>query len=191
MKKQTEWRTHDGMTVPESAVSPYDKKKEPKIQSMYKKLRDAKAKLAEVEDFVMTTADELIRSYYAANGREWKNLESYTLYNYDKSIRVVSRKNSVLQLSDDVNLANAAFNDYLDEVLTDKSADIRVLITRAFSTSKGELDPKRLTSLLGLKIEHPLWKKACEILRSAISTNSTKRFIKVSVKDENGEYVDV
>lgn len=191
MKKQTEWRTHDGMTVPESAVSPYDKKKEPKIQSMYKKLRDAKAKLAEVEDFVMRTADELNRDKYAANGREWNNLESYTLKSYDMSIKIESRKNSKIELNDDVNLAIHAFNEYLDKLLTNQNADIRVLVTRAFSTNKGELNATRLTGLLSVAINDPLWKKACDLLRSAMSTNSTKRYIKMYVKDANGEYVDV
>lgn len=188
MKKQKEWRTHDGILVPDGAISPFDKRKEPKVHSMFKKLAELRDKQIHVDRYIMETADMLIKDYYKSNGKEWDNRESYTLYSYDKSIKIESRKNSVLQLGDEVNLAYSAFNEYLDDVLSGKNADIRSLVTRAFSTSKGEMDAKRLIGLLGIQIQHPKWHNACELLRKAITTNSTKRFIKISLKNKEGEY---
>jgi hypothetical protein len=189
--KKTVWQNYEGVQVPESAISPYDKKKEPKMAQMLKKVQAAVKARDEAERFLRETGDVLVKELYTNKGQIFTENEGYTLYNYDKSVRLVARKNAVMQLSNEVNIANKLFNEYLDIVLTNDNKDIRVLVQRAFSTNKGELDPKKLLSLLSLKIEHPKWVEATNSLREAMSTNSTKRYFKLATRNSEGEYVDI
>jgi hypothetical protein len=189
--KKKDWQTHDGQPVPESAISPFDKRKEPKMVAMVKKIETAIKARDIANDYMRKIGDALIKDLYASRGQEFTENDSYTLYNYDKSVRLTARKNCVLQLSSEVNVASKLFNDYLNEVLTTESADIRQLVQRAFSSKNGELDPKRLVMLLSMKIEHPKWKEAAEVLREAISTNNTKRYFKLAIRNSEGEYEEI
>jgi hypothetical protein len=185
------WETFDGQKVPESAISPFDKKKEPKVRSILKKLQAARKATLEAEEFMQKTADTLAKEMYANKGVEYTLNDSFTIYSYDKSIKIEARKNAILQLTDDVNIAYKLFNEYLEEAITSDQTEIKRLVLRAFSTSKGELDPKRLLTLLGMNITHDKWVQAADVLRQAISTNSTKRYIKMSLRNATGEYESI
>ena len=58
----------------------------------------------------------------------------------------------------------------------------------AFTTSKGRLDTKRILSLFTYKISHPLWMEAMDLIKQAMQTNSSVRYLTVSTRDENGKY---
>ncbi len=190
MAKKKEWMTHDGLAVPESAISPFDKEKEPKFDAMLRKALAAKKAEDDCEQYLRKTGDMLIARVFANRGKDIADNESYTLYNYDKSIRLVARKNVKIELSADVNVAMKIFNEYLDEVMKE-SPEVRRLIQQAFSTTNGELDPKRLIRLLNIGINHPKWIEACNVLKSSLNTNTTSRYIKLAIRNEKGEYEDV
>jgi hypothetical protein len=189
-KTKKEWRTFDGQVVPEVAISPFDKKKEPKFEVMLKKVQAAIKARDEADKYLREVGDALIKELYKNRGYDKAEVteDSYTLYNYDKSIRLSAQKNSVMQITSDINIASKLFDEYLDKVLTTENNDIRKLVKSAFSTRNGEIDPKRLIGLMNLKIEHPKWQEAVKVLHESISTNNTKRYFKLAVRTEEGDY---
>jgi hypothetical protein len=66
-----------------------------------------------------------------------------------------------------------------------------IIVNNAFTTVRGKLDPKRILQLFSYQIKNVRWKKAMEILQDSITTNYSKRYIKVSERDSNGEYQNI
>ena len=93
-----------------------------------------------------------------------------------------------LEFDDKINLAKAEIDAYLQEITEGQNSDIVIIVNNAFTTVRGKLDHKRILQLFSYKIKNVHWEKAMELLKDSITTNHSKRYIKVSERDSNGEY---
>ena len=53
------------------------------------------------------------------------------------------------------------------------------------------MDVKRILGLFRLKINHPTWMEAMELIKQSINRNNSKRYARVWEKDKNGEYRNI
>jgi len=183
------FKTPKGDVVPDMAVSPYDKKKEKIIRNIQKKadklskdLIAFKKELYEKGDALYT--EKLNNKGYDEDGRKG----NYSLFSYDKEIKLEMNIQESITFSDEINIAQKKLNEYIDDVTTGTSSDIMQLIHNAFKTKKGRLDKARIFSLFQIKITHPIWVEAMELIKDSIQTNDSRRYGTISLKGKDGDY---
>lgn len=195
MAKVKTIKDHNGYPVPVSAIPKIELLKDKTAQQMAKKFEDMNKKLQVLKDWTFDKADELSElqlKYYELEGRDTSNFKGgFSFYSYDKTIKVEVNVGQRLEFDDKINLAKAEIDEYCKELTAEQNADIITIVNGAFTTSRGNLDHKKILQLFSYKIKHPRWLKAMEILKESITTNHSKRYIKVSVKNENGEYEQI
>ena len=170
---------HRGENVPADYVSPYDKKKEQVAARLIKNAEKLSKKLIEFKQKSMSEADALIDQMYRDHFME-RNPDSkgnITVFNFDKSLKFEIKVQDIIEFDDRIQLAQQSINEFLKEKTEGADQDLSTLVNSAFTTTKGRLDKNRVLGLFQLKIKHPLWDKAMELIKESITTNNTRRYI--------------
>ncbi len=178
-KTQKTWINHRGENVPADYVSPYDKKKEQVAARLIKNAEKLSKKLIEFKQKSMSEADALIDQMYRDHFME-RNPDSkgnITVFNFDKSLKFEIKVQDIIEFDDRIQLAQQSINEFLKEKTEGADQDLSTLVNSAFTTTKGRLDKNRVLGLFQLKIKHPLWDKAMELIKESITTNNTRRYI--------------
>lgn len=190
--KQTVWMNHKGQDVPREYVSAFDRKKEQALGSLLKKAKKINELLTafKVESFDLGDAlYEMMLQEANINGAARKG--NYSLFSFDKSVKLEVNVSDRIEFDENINFAQIKLNDFISAKTSGADSELRELINNAFTTSKGRLDTKRILGLFTLKINHPLWVEAMELIKKSISTNSTVRYLTISVRDAMGKYEQV
>lgn len=191
--KDKKWNTHDGDKVPVQYIGDYEKKKERVLATCLTKANSVSKTLKELKSLMFSKADDLY-----AEMLEIKNIDAvkrkgnYTIFSFDKSVKLEITISNRLEFDDRINLAQEKLNEFIALKTEGIDHDITELINNAFKTTKGKLDSKRIISLFSLKITHPIWNEAMELIKESMSTNHSARYVTISVKDENtGKYEQI
>jgi hypothetical protein len=188
-------RDHNGFDVPVTAIGKIDLKKNQTAIKIAEKFKEMAVRLQNLKDFAFDAADEIYElqlKAYEIDGRDVERMKgNFTFFSYDKRIKVEVNIGQKLEFDDKINLAKAEIDEYLKEITEGQNSDIMIIVNNAFTTVRGKLDPKRILQLFSYQIKNVRWKKAMEILQDSITTNHSKRYIKVSERDSNGEYHNI
>ena len=184
-------RDHNGFDVPVTAIGKIDLKKNQTAIKIAEKFKEMAVRLQNLKDFAFDAADEIYElqlKAYEIDGRDVERMKgNFTFFSYDKRFKVEVNIGQRLEFDDKINLAKAEIDEYLKEITEGQNSDILIIVNNAFTTVRGKLDPKRILQLFSYQIKNVRWKKAMEILQDSITTNHSKRYIKVSERDSNGE----
>jgi hypothetical protein len=193
MKNKKQWVNHKGEIVPEKYVSGYDKKKEKvllKLLSSSEKLSNLlHAHKAEIFKETDNLIELMYKEHNSSRPEDYKG--NYTIFSFDKQIRLTIKVSEVIDFDDKIKIAQDKINKFLEEKTKGADQDLSLLVNNAFKTSKGRLDKNRVLGLFSLKINHPLWNEAMELIKSSITTNHTKRYATVAKRDKEGNYKDI
>jgi hypothetical protein len=188
-------RDHNGFDVPVTAIGKIDLKKNQTAIKIAEKFKEMAVRLQNLKDFAFDAADEIYElqlKAYEIDGRDVERMKgNFTFFSYDKRFKVEVNIGQRLEFDDKINLAKAEIDEYLKEITEGQNSDIMIIVNNAFTTVRGKLDPKRILQLFSYQIKNVRWKKAMEILQDSITTNYSKRYIKVSERDSNGEYQNI
>jgi hypothetical protein len=188
-------RDHNGFDVPVTAIGKIDLKKNQTAIKIAEKFKEMAVRLQNLKDFAFDAADEIYElqlKAYEIDGRDVERMKgNFTFFSYDKRFKVEVNIGQRLEFDDKINLAKAEIDEYLKEITEGQNSDILIIVNNAFTTVRGKLDPKRILQLFSYQIKNVRWKKAMEILQDSITTNHSKRYIKVSERDSNGEYQNI
>lgn len=117
-----------------------------------------------------------------------KGKGNYTITSYDKTIKIEINIGMRIEFDSKLQLAQTKINEYLEKITEGTGDEIRVIVNNAFSTTRGNLDTKKIMSLFRYQIKHQLWLDAMDILRQSITTNVSKRYVNIFRKDTEGKY---
>jgi len=120
-----------------------------------------------------------------------KGKGNYTITSYDKTIKIEINIGMRIEFDSKLQLAQQKINEYLEKITEGSVDEIRLIVNNAFSTTRGNLDTKKIMSLFSYQIKHALWLEAMEILKQSITTNVSKRYINISHKDTEGKYTAI
>lgn len=187
------WADEAGMRIPVKRITPSERKREKSLADQAKKALALNANLTAFKTGLEKIADELYQDFLVENdGKIGKNVGNVTLYNFDKSIRLVVKIGERISLDENfINLAKAE----LDEMFTEYTVDsqdtfITDLVQAAFETSGGKLDYKKILSLRkhASRTKNKHWEKAMGFIDKSISRMYTKAYNQIYVRDHRGEY---
>jgi hypothetical protein len=179
-----------GQELDSKFVNKVDLKKHTAALKLIKKAKDMQARMIAFKQETITLCDALNDDLRKAhNIKERTNSRGgYTVGTLDKQQQIQFKIGSRIEFDERIDLAKLKFFEFIEEKTSDGEADLKLLIETAFSTSRGQLDPKKITQLLPLKINHPTWKEAIDLLTMSMSSNTTKRYIEFREKDQEGNY---
>ena len=182
------WKNHNGDVVPAAYVPKLDKEKERLSIKIHKQAVDISQKRAKRKAEWLKACDEIFDNMMADNNITTGKKGNYSITSFDKEIKIEVNISERIQFSDQIQIAQLKINEYLAEKTEGLDSDIVQIINQAFKTRKGQMDTKSVLGLFQLKINHPKWKEAMELIKQSISRNTSKRYMRIWKKDEAGEY---
>lgn len=194
MSKKTNikfYKDHEGFDIPAHAIPELEKRKDKLSRKLLKKALDIEERLHDLKNEMVENCDGMFNEMLLKHDVKQDTKGSYTIFSYDKSIKIEVNVSNRIEFNDHINIAQAKINEYIREKTEGVDDGICKLINSAFTKSKGTLDAKRIIGLKKIQINHKLWKQAMELIDKSISTNSSKRYFSISQKDEEGNYTAV
>ena len=192
-KTKKQWTDHRGEVVPDKYVSSYDKQKERIILKVLKNAEKLNKELIDFKAIIFGDCDKLFDLMFVENNTEKKNNHkgNYTLFTFDKQFKIEVNVQDIVDFDDKIQVAQAKINEFIELKTNGADMDLSVLVNNAFKTTKGRLDKARILGLFSLKIKHPLWDAAMDLIKQSITTNNTKRYASVWKRNTDGKYTQI
>jgi hypothetical protein len=188
-------KDHNGYEIPMSSVAKIELQKDKTARKMADKFKKMSVMLYNLKDEAFDEADKIYEAQlraYEIDGRDTEKMKgNFTFYSYDKHFKIEVNIGQRLEFDDKINLAKAEIDEYLKDITEGQNNDIITIVNHAFTTVRGKLDHKKILQLFSYKIKNARWEKAMTLLKDSITTNHSKRYIKVLERDSNGEYQNI
>lgn len=189
------WVDEKGNKVERKRVTPYEKLKERKTAQLFKEAEIINKRLTAFKSNVVEAANDLYEKYMEENNNSGKPKKgNFTVFNFDKSIKLEVSVNEPIKLDDLAVIAcKDKLHEFLEKNVTSESEHIKTMVMGAFETSNGKLDTKKVLSLLSYKsrIKDDLFQEAMELLQKGITHPKSKKYFRIWALDEEGEYNNI
>lgn len=190
------WYNESGTPVPYEYVPPFERTNERSLSALAKEAIAINAKLSQYKERAFAEAKKLYADFVAKNEGKapGKGKGGITLFNFDRSIKLELSVNEQIVFDDSfIQLAKAELDALLEEGLQGAAKFVKPIVMKAFETSRGKLDTKRVLELKRHTeaVNHPQYTKAMSFIDKAIRRPGSREYLRVYVKDETGKYVDV
>lgn len=182
------WRNSKGQEVPAVYVPKIDKEREKLVKKYIDKAQKLNASLIMFKKDLIDDCDAFIEQMFKENNVKQEGKGNYSLTSFDKELKIEINVQDRIEFDDTIQVAHAKIKEYLADITKDANSDIQVIVNSAFQTSKGKMDVKRILGLFEYKITHPKWVEAMELIQNSISRNSSKRYVRLWIKNAAGEY---
>lgn len=179
------------MEVPSKYLRTIERKQDAFAFKMAKKAIQLADKLKQFKEELFTSADDIYELMQADAHVNTGEVGNYTITSYGKEVKVEVSVQHRIEFDSNITFAKEKIFQYIREKLGDKDDALRKLIYTSFETSRGQLDTKNVLRLMKLKIDHPLWNEGIELIKKSMDVNRSKRYARVFVRDQNGEYKPV
>jgi hypothetical protein len=188
-KQKKVWVNSKGEEVPASAISVYDKEKDKIALALASKSIKVSEQLVKLRASFEDAIKGLFVQHLSDKGVKIDDVKgSFTFYSYDKSVKVEIKNQDTITFDDTILIVQAKLDEFIESISGQMSDEYSVIIRNAFKTRRGQLDKVRLLSLFEYEITHPLWIEAMDALRKSITTASSKRYINIALRQEDGSY---
>ncbi len=191
--KSPVWVDEQGKEVPINYITPIMRLKERHSARILKQAKSINKQLSEFKDTVRNLTDEVWDLYmeqFKASGKT-PGKGSFTFTNFDRSIKIEVSISDRIEF-DDLTLAacKEKLDMFLAENLDAKTEFVKELVTDAFSTTKGQIDSKKVMSLMRYKgkIKGQLFQEAMDLLSDSIRRPDSKTYFRVWERQEDGSY---
>jgi len=181
-------KDYNGLDIPTKLVPKMEMAKHRLSVKHYKKLEALQHKMAKAKAELLQDVDVLYKELLEKHNIKNSGKGNFTMTSYDRNIKIESKMQDSIGFSEDIELAQLKLNDFLEAKTKGADPELSILVNNAFKTSKGRLDTKRVLGLFSYKITHKLWKEAMDLIQQSITRDSSKRYINVYKKNEEGEY---
>ena len=195
--KDVNWIDETGNSIPFNRTTKSERLKEKYSNKILKEAQNASEKLKALRDLMDVAIGEILEECRSENSVKLDGKGNYTWYNFNRSIRVEVNINELITF-DEIKLESA--KEKLSSLIRDNTKGddfILSIVEQAFQTTTGKLDTKRILSLkkhtsriVNLSIKNT-WQEAMDLIDQSISRPTSKKYMKVYLKDETGEYQNI
>lgn len=195
MEKQAKtapvWIDHQGNEIPVKYIPAHKKQADKVAKKLLRESEALSAKLEAFKELAFNQVDGVVDMMFRERSLEKTGKGNYTVYSFDKSIKIEISVNDVIDFDDHIQVAQAKINEFLEVKSQGADQDLVMLVNNAFKTTKGRLDKSRIFSLFQLKIKHPIWLEAMDLIKESISVNNTKRYVSIYKRNDSGQYKQI
>jgi len=186
------WIDETGREIPENRITKLEKKKEKVSSKIVKEALSANKMLESIKSYVLDKSAEIFETAIAEKDVKKDNHKgNFTWYNFDRSIKIEVNISEPVKFEDElIFAAKSKLFDFLKEKTETVEQFVRDIIIDAFETKNGQLDVKRIISLTKYRdrVNDNRFHEACDLIMQAQRRPSTKKYFKIYVRDEEGEY---
>lgn len=186
------WIDENGQSIPVKRITKCEKLMESKSTSLLKGAKSINQHLIGFKKDIKMICEEVEKASLLENGVVKENSKgNLTWYNFDRSIKVERSVSEPMKFDElTISAAKAKLDEFLNEAIESKFDFAKDMILTAFETTKGQLDPKKITPLTRYesKVNHPLFSEACKLIQQALRRPDSKTYYRIWQKDEEGKY---
>jgi hypothetical protein len=173
-----------GQQVPLAYVKPYDRQRDRLARRC--KARWEKVRAVIERAYLDTAADLETIEALAADGRTDRKLGkrgNFQFTSFDGLIQVARSARYELRFDERLRTAQEIIEAIISEKAEGADADLAELVKGIFRpTSDGLLSQARVMGLFRLKIKHPRWSEAMDLIRESIESRRGKNILSVRTK---------
>lgn len=190
MSKTKTYKDKDGVEIPSKYIHKLDIEKHHLALALAKKAQKINETLVAFKKELMEKCDELYeRARTEAQLKVRDNSKgTYSITSIDKKVKIELRVTEFGGFGDGIHIAHELIKEFLMERTKNIDADIAAIATSAFETRGGNFDVKKVLDLKKYNIQHPKWVQAMKEIDKAYEVRNTKRYPRVWLMDDNGEY---
>lgn len=85
-------------------------------------------------------------------------------------------------------MAKELIDEYLTDITSNASSDVRTIVNLAFKVKQGRMDVKRLMELKQCNIQDERWQKAMAIIADSVTVSSTTPCLRLRDRAPEGVY---
>ncbi len=169
-----------GSLVPEDAVKPIDLMRDELVLSAVDEVMALRERMQEIKIETMEKIDNFVRLAAAAHGVKLGGEKgSLFLKSFDGSLKVEIGISESLDFTESIHAAKKLIDEYLVEITKDSSADLKMIVGKAFRVKQGRMDVRRILELRSYNISDPRWEQAMNIIADSIRIASSTRCLRI------------
>lgn len=182
-----------GVLWPRDRIQPIDIERDALAKDIAVKAQDLAEVIKRFKESVFADIDAFVdlslERYDVKLGGRKGNL---TITSFDGSIKVLRAVQESLTFDEGLLAAKQLIDECLQEWTENARTEVKALIGGAFEVDKqGNLNTKRILSLRRLKIDDERWIKAMDAISNAVNVQCSKSYVRVYLRDGNGDYQPV
>jgi len=184
------WQDAQGRLVPIEQIREIDRERDALVQEIIAGAVDVaghiadfkKRTMADIQAFAELSAEK----YNAKLGGKIGNI---TLTSFNGSHKVVRSIDERQTFDERLQAAKALLDEYLTELTSGSSPELRALINDVFQVDKlGRLNINRILSLRRLDIHDERWCNAMKAISESLQVVGTKAYIRIYERQADGSY---
>jgi len=187
------WQNSKGEWIPEKYIDVVDRSRDKKVESLYKKAIKLEKELREFKSLAFSEIEKhikLVEEKYEMNASSKGGNKTLLSFNGNKKVEIIVSNR--IEFDERLSLAKDLIDNCIKKWSEGANNNIIVLIAQAFQVDKkGKLDRDRILGLKNLKISDNEWNKAMEIISDSMQIVGSKKYIKFSIRDEDGGWETV
>lgn len=190
--KTKTWIDETGMNIPYNRTTSIERLMERQSATLLRRAISVNSQLSDFKKSMQDICNEVYEKFMQSKGgSDHKAKGNFTWYNFDRSIKIEVSINERIVFDDlTIKVAQERLNEFLAIAVDSKFAYVKDLINDAFATSRGNLDAKKVLSLLRYRdrINHPLFTEATKLIEQAVRRPDQKTYFRIWQKDDEGAY---
>lgn len=182
-----------GALIPLKMIKDIDKKRDILVRSLVEGAIRQSVLLAEFKRQAMTNVEDFVslsaKKFDVKLGGKKGNI---TLFSFDGEYKIQRAIADRIYFDERLQVAKELIDECIRRWTKDSRAEIMVLIDHAFQVDKeGKLNTERILGLRRLDIKEEKWRKAMEAISESIQVASTKSYIRMYKRQEDGSYKQI
>ncbi|MFK5950175.1 MAG: DUF3164 family protein [Methylococcales bacterium] len=189
--KDKQWINESGNLVPMAYISPGNRLKERSAGSLLKDAKRINDQLSEFKIKMQKLCDEVYEKMIEEFKAKKDTKGNFSWFNFDRSTKIDVSVNERIDFDDiTIQACKQKLDEFLNESLDAKHEFVKEMVTDAFSTSKGNLDAKKVMNLLKWRkqVKAPLFQEALDLMEESIRRPDSKTYFRIWERDGSGEY---
>lgn len=196
MKQQTPkdkvWTDAKGNAVPYNRTTAQERLQERSAHKLATEALKAEAVLKGLKELVLKVHADVLAGFDKAKGTDIKASKgNKEWYNFDRSIRVEADVQDRIEFDSlTITAAREKLHTYLTSKLSSDDEFLVEMVTKAFETTNGKLDSKRVMHLVSYKskVKAQLFQEAIALIEQSIRRTNSKTYFRVSLRQEDNSY---
>ncbi len=184
------WINPDGYEVPIRYIDKDDQNRDKLVTEVFSDVDKLVSDLTSFKSKLAKMVDDYLDSLAHKHNEKWKG--NAVIMDFAEKHRIDVSISDKISFDNKLQIAKSKIDNYIKSLVKNAGKEIVMLINKAFNVDKkGNVDVKQILSLRTLKIDHPEWQEAMDLISEAIRIDSTKRYFNFKEKQEDGSWKSI
>lgn len=188
------WTDEAGTLIPYNRTTKIERLMEIRSAKLLREAKKINQALASYKDMIREESLSLFEAFMQEKEVKKQRKGNFTWHNFDRSIKIEVSVSERITFDDlTITAAREKLDEFLEANINGKVDFVKELVNDAFKTSRGQLDSKKVMSLMKYrsKIKDESFLSALNLIEESIRRPESKVYYKISERDDAGQYQNV